>query len=86
MCVICSALRIRLTLVQLNVQPSLDTVREVVQDSAAFSNPPNLVPIVSSIPAEFLTPSLIYLRVSARLVQLGARPVVGCRRSLRKEC
>jgi hypothetical protein len=48
---------------QLGVQPSLDTVREVL---AAAGKAPNLVPILSSISAEFLTPSSIYLKLSAK--------------------
>ncbi|KAH7075387.1 anthranilate synthase-like protein component I [Paraphoma chrysanthemicola] len=50
---------------QLVVQPSLDTVREVLAAAVSSPNPPNLVPVFSSIPAEFLTPSSIYLKVSA---------------------
>jgi hypothetical protein len=48
---------------QLGVQPSLDTVREVL---AAAGKAPNLVPILLSISAEFLTPSSIYLKLSAK--------------------
>ncbi|KAF1917190.1 anthranilate synthase-like protein component I [Ampelomyces quisqualis] len=48
------------------VQPSLDTIREVLAAAANSPNPPNLVPVFSSIPAEFLTPSSIYLKVSAK--------------------
>ncbi|KAH8710072.1 anthranilate synthase component 1 [Phaeosphaeriaceae sp. PMI808] len=51
---------------QLVVQPSLDTIREVLAATVNSPNPPNLVPVVSSIPAEFLTPSSIYLKVSAK--------------------
>ncbi|KAF2016919.1 anthranilate synthase-like protein component I [Aaosphaeria arxii CBS 175.79] len=51
---------------QLGVQPSLDIVREVLAASAASPNPPNLVPIFSSISADFLTPSSIYLKVAAK--------------------
>ncbi|KAL6710704.1 anthranilate synthase component 1 [Coniothyrium glycines] len=51
---------------QLGVQPSLDIVREVLAAAVESPNPPNLVPIFSSIPAEFLTPSSIYLKISAK--------------------
>jgi hypothetical protein len=51
---------------QLVVQPSLDTIREVLAAAVTSPNPPNLVPVFSSIPAEFLTPSSIYLKVSAK--------------------
>ncbi|KAF2847169.1 anthranilate synthase-like protein component I [Plenodomus tracheiphilus IPT5] len=50
---------------QLGVQPSLDTVREVLAAAVTSPNPPNLVPVFSSISAEFLTPSSIYLKISA---------------------
>ncbi|KAL5115970.1 anthranilate synthase component 1 [Pleosporales sp. CAS-2024a] len=51
---------------QLVTQPSLDTIREVLAAAVKSPKPPNLVPVFSSIPAEFLTPSSIYLRVSAK--------------------
>jgi anthranilate synthase component 1 len=51
---------------QLGVQPSLDTIREVLAAAVKSPNPPNLVPVFSSIPAEFLTPSSIYLKISAK--------------------
>ncbi|ORY13642.1 anthranilate synthase-like protein component I [Clohesyomyces aquaticus] len=51
---------------QLGVQPSLDTIRQVLAAAAKSPNPPNLVPIFSSISAEFLTPSSIYLKVAAK--------------------
>ncbi|KAF1948424.1 anthranilate synthase-like protein component I [Byssothecium circinans] len=52
--------------VHLGVQPSLDTVREVLAAAIKSPNPPNLVPVFSSISAEFLTPSSIYLKISAK--------------------
>jgi len=55
-----------MTIFQLGVQPSLDTVREVLAEALNGPSPPNLVPIFSSISAEFLTPSSIYLKVAAR--------------------
>ncbi|RYN26959.1 Anthranilate synthase component 1 [Alternaria arborescens] len=51
---------------QLGVQPSLDTIREVLAAAVKSPNPPNLVPVFSSIPAEFLTASSIYLKISAK--------------------
>ncbi|KAF2804050.1 anthranilate synthase-like protein component I [Mytilinidion resinicola] len=51
---------------QLGVQPSLDTIREVLASAIQSPNPPNLVPVFSSISAEFLTPSSIYLKVSSK--------------------
>ncbi|KAK3215028.1 hypothetical protein GRF29_19g1993683 [Pseudopithomyces chartarum] len=49
---------------QFAVQPSLDTVREVLAAAINSPNPPNLVPVFSSTSAEFLTPSLIYLKIA----------------------
>ncbi|KAF2446781.1 anthranilate synthase-like protein component I [Karstenula rhodostoma CBS 690.94] len=49
---------------QFAVQPSLDTVREVLAAAIESPNPPNLVPVFSSISAEFLTPGLIYLKIA----------------------
>ncbi|KAF2730026.1 anthranilate synthase-like protein component I [Polyplosphaeria fusca] len=51
---------------QLGVQPSLDTVREVLAGAIKSPKQPNLIPIFSAISAEFLTPSSIYLKVSAK--------------------
>ncbi|KAF2089884.1 anthranilate synthase component I [Saccharata proteae CBS 121410] len=51
---------------RLGIEPSLDTVREVLSSYAETPNPPNLVPICHSISAEFLTPSSIYLKVAAK--------------------
>ncbi|KAL9068054.1 MAG: hypothetical protein Q9157_006618 [Trypethelium eluteriae] len=48
------------------VQPSLETVRQVLSAEINTPNPPNLVPLCTSISAEFLTPSSIYLKVSAK--------------------
>lgn len=51
---------------QFGVQPSLDTVREVLASAVNSPTPPNLVPVFASISAEFLTPSSIYLKVSGK--------------------
>jgi anthranilate synthase component 1 len=39
-------------------------VREVLAAAINSPNPPNLVPVFSSTSAEFLTPSLIYLKIA----------------------
>ncbi|KAF2197313.1 anthranilate synthase-like protein component I [Delitschia confertaspora ATCC 74209] len=51
---------------QLGVQPSLDVIREVLAAAIKSPNPPNLVPVFTSITAEFLTPSSIYLKIAAK--------------------
>ena len=51
---------------QLQVQPSLETVKPLLSRFAETPDPPNLVPLCTSVPADILTPSLAYLKVSAR--------------------
>ncbi|KAL9101861.1 MAG: hypothetical protein Q9163_002928 [Psora crenata] len=48
------------------VQPSLDTIHQVLKELEGISNPPNLVPICATIPADILTPTLAYLKLSAK--------------------
>ncbi|KAL1305102.1 hypothetical protein AAFC00_002032 [Neodothiora populina] len=50
---------------RVGIQPSLDDVREMLNQSLKLSHPPNLVPLCASISSEFLTPSSIYLKISA---------------------
>ncbi|KAH0562176.1 hypothetical protein GP486_003129 [Trichoglossum hirsutum] len=47
------------------IQPSVEAVKDIFSLCAKASHPPNLVPIFASIPAEFLTPSAVYLKLSA---------------------
>ena len=54
---------------KLNIQPSLATVHEVLSAYKDSSNPPNLVPICATIPADILTPALAYLKISAKSVE-----------------
>ncbi|KAI9718645.1 MAG: hypothetical protein M1828_006653 [Chrysothrix sp. TS-e1954] len=51
---------------QIDVVPGLETVREVLNAAKNYERPPNLVPLSTSTSAEFLTPSAIYLKVSAQ--------------------
>jgi anthranilate synthase component I len=48
------------------IQPSLEKVEEVLAQSKSSSHPPNLVPLCATIPADLLTPTLAYLRISAK--------------------
>ncbi|KAL9127316.1 MAG: hypothetical protein Q9217_003778 [Psora testacea] len=50
----------------LNIQPSLDTIKQVLTDLERVLNPPNLVPVCATIPADILTPTLAYLKISAK--------------------
>ncbi|KAF1815569.1 anthranilate synthetase [Eremomyces bilateralis CBS 781.70] len=50
----------------LSIQPSLATVRDVLSAAERQENPPNLIPLSATLSAEFLTPSLIYLKLAAR--------------------
>ncbi|KAL8899041.1 MAG: hypothetical protein Q9207_006394 [Kuettlingeria erythrocarpa] len=47
------------------IQPSFGTVREVLGSYQNTSNPPNLVPLCASIQGSRLTPSAVYLKLSA---------------------
>ncbi|MCJ1301234.1 hypothetical protein MMC08_004033 [Hypocenomyce scalaris] len=53
---------------RVNIQPSLETVQQVLSTSKGSPKAPNLVPLCASIPADLLTPSLAYLKVSAQKV------------------
>ncbi|OQO12951.1 hypothetical protein B0A48_02415 [Cryoendolithus antarcticus] len=48
-----------------NIQPTLREISSLLASSASLPNPPNLIPVCSSISSEFLTPSSIYLKLSA---------------------
>ncbi|KAI9697183.1 MAG: hypothetical protein M1836_004747 [Candelina mexicana] len=49
-----------------NIQPSLQKAQEVINSSVQSSKPANIVPLYASVPADLLTPSLAYLKVSAK--------------------
>lgn len=51
---------------QITTVPSFETACEVVAQSKNSKYPPNLLPITASIPADLLTPTLAYLKVSAK--------------------
>lgn len=51
---------------KVKVQPSLGEVEEVLSDLRYHPKPPNLVPLCTTIPADTLTPTLAYLKVSAK--------------------
>lgn len=48
------------------LQPTLKDVKDVLSKSKSASYAPNLVPLCASVPADLLTPTLAYLRISAR--------------------
>ena len=50
---------------QSDIVPSLETVRVLLSKSSSSKHPPNLVPLCAQIPADLLTPTLAYLRISA---------------------
>ena len=52
----------------LQLQPTLDQVKKIVSDVKSISEPANLIPLCTSIPADILTPTLAFLKVSARCV------------------
>ncbi|KAE8036867.1 hypothetical protein FH972_009500 [Carpinus fangiana] len=51
---------------QIEVQPSLETSNDILARAQKGPNPPNLIPLCTSISAEFLTPSSIYLKIAAQ--------------------
>ncbi len=50
---------------QISIQPTVENVEEILSKSRGSSHPPNLVPLCATIPADLLTPTLAYLKVSA---------------------
>ncbi|KAL9105471.1 MAG: hypothetical protein Q9227_009351 [Pyrenula ochraceoflavens] len=49
---------------QLPVQPSINVVEQILSQCRNSKTPPNLVPVFASLPADFITPTLAYLKVS----------------------
>lgn len=47
------------------VQPSLEEVQQLIDAAKGLENAPTLIPLCASISSEFLTPSSIYLKISA---------------------
>jgi anthranilate synthase component I len=48
------------------IKPPLEVVEELLSKSKSSKYPPNLVPLCAQIPADLLTPTLAYLRISAK--------------------
>jgi anthranilate synthase component 1 len=55
----------KLTISQEDLQPSLETIRDIISNSVGNTHTPNLVPIFAKIPSDLLTPSAAYLKISA---------------------
>jgi anthranilate synthase component I len=51
--------------VQIDIEPTLGKVEDVLSKFTSSSDAPNMVPLCASIPADLLTPTLAYLRISA---------------------
>jgi anthranilate synthase component 1 len=51
---------------QSEIKPSLEVVEDLLSKSKSSKYPPNLVPLSAQISADLLTPTLAYLRISAR--------------------
>jgi len=47
------------------LNPSLETIQDILSKSANKPHAPNLVPVFAQISAEFITPSAAYLKISA---------------------
>ncbi|KAG8531106.1 uncharacterized protein KY384_004463 [Bacidia gigantensis] len=51
-----------------NVEPAIDVVYQVLKDARSIPTPPNVVPIWTTIPADILTPTSAYLKLSSKCV------------------
>lgn len=51
---------------QITVVPSLETASDVIARTRNTQYPPNLFPLTASIPADLLTPTLAYLKISEK--------------------
>jgi anthranilate synthase component 1 len=49
---------------QPEIKPTVGVVEDLLSKSASAEYPPNLVPLCAQIPADLLTPTLAYLRIS----------------------
>jgi anthranilate synthase component I len=56
---------------QSNIKPSLEAVEDLLSKSKSAKHPPNLVPLCAQISADLLTPTLAYLRISAKCETLA---------------
>jgi anthranilate synthase component I len=50
---------------QISIQPTLEKVEDILSRSKSSINSPNRVPLCATIPADLLTPTLAYLKISA---------------------
>ena len=48
----------------MDINPNLESVQKILDASKSSSHPPNLVPLYTQIPADLLTPTLAYLKIS----------------------
>jgi anthranilate synthase component 1 len=51
---------------QITIVPSIETAKEVINQSRDSKFPPNLLPLTASIPADLLTPTLAYLKLAEK--------------------
>lgn len=48
------------------IEPSIETVRRVLESASKQPNPPNLVPLSVTLSSEFQTPASLYLKLTAK--------------------
>lgn len=48
------------------IVPTLETAADVIARTRNTAFPPNLLPLTASIPADLLTPTLAYLKISEK--------------------
>ncbi|KZF20027.1 anthranilate synthase component 1 [Xylona heveae TC161] len=49
-----------------DIRPTVEEARDILSKTITSSKPPNLLPLCVTIPADLLTPSLAYLKISAK--------------------
>lgn len=54
------------SLVTQAIVPTLETAADVIARTRNTEFPPNLLPLTASIPADLLTPTLAYLKISEK--------------------
>lgn len=60
---------------KLDIRPNLEDARTIFEQTANAPQKPTLLPICISLPADLLTPSAIYLKLSAGYASHSTPPV-----------
>lgn len=57
-------LKIALTPIKIAIRPSLESAQDIMARCKRSPNPPNLVPLCATVPADLLSPTLAYLKLA----------------------